>query len=317
MVECDLINNEFSNRYKLALDLFKKKKFYEADQIIYSIAKEISPAKLGKGNLNKRKNIKVSIIIVTYEIEYRSRLNKLIESFDWLLETNGYEFIIINNNPNGKPLKLKTFSSKQSIINVGFNYGCSGGRNLGANLASGKYILFLDDDGDTTPESIINLTDCIESNNAIACRGRIIAKDESSISGGHYFKGKHVIPSIIDTEGFSIWEKETFIKHGGFNPLLAGHEGLELCYSLKTTDENYLFLYTPKAILFHNFSDNKKRHQEKLKTHQRNEKYLEYKEINVNAFRRRYTGNNTGFLNGLGKLLSKTFHEKKNCFFKS
>lgn len=293
MIETDFIGNYFSKKYNLASEYFKDGNFLKSEEIINSIEKKIilENIKLHRPKEKKSIETKVSIIIVTHKEENETGLAKLIESIHPLLVNNEFELIVINNHPNGDPLKLHTFSLGQVIVNVGFNYGCSGGRNIGASIATGKYILFLDDDGDTTPESVMHLIDCIESNDVVGCRGRIISNDINGISGGHYDKGNQVIPSIIDTEGFSIWEKETFIQNGGFNPLMAGHEGLEICHKISKSKKNALFLYTPKAIFSHNFSDDINSYQEKLKKHKAIEEYLEFKGINVASFRRHYKRN--------------------------
>ena len=74
-------------------------------------------------------------------------------------------------------------------IDVGFNYGCSGGRNLGARAARGDLLIFVDDDGIVEEHAIESLIDTITEHDAVAVRGRIRPKLQTSYKVSHYDLG--------------------------------------------------------------------------------------------------------------------------------
>ena len=129
-----------------------------------------------------------SIIVVTYRdipdvYEAFSRLDKYSRSPD-------YEIIVVNNgNPAGFAI-AKTFFTHFKWIEVGFNYRCSGARNLGAQAARGDFLIFVDDDGYVADCAIENLIEIIE-------------KYRAGLSGAASFQSRRL--GLPDRN--MIWEK--------------------------------------------------------------------------------------------------------------
>jgi glycosyltransferase involved in cell wall biosynthesis len=162
------------------------------------------------------------------------------------------------------------------LVSSEVNLGCSLGRNLGAEHASGKYIVFVDDDGVPEDDAIDCLITTIESHGAIAVRGKVVPRTPESLTPPHYDRGDLVVPSVPDAEGISVWDRVEFQRFGGFDGLLAGHEGLHLMCRMFRFHGPYAFLYTPDAVLHHDFNDSKAGLQQKERRQAFNRSYLDY-----------------------------------------
>ena len=215
-----------------------------------------------------------SIIIVGYSVS--DDLIDMLASLKRYEYDADYEIILVNNgDPGFYPVAAATLTN-YTFVDVGFNYGCSGGRNVGLHFARGKYSLFIDDDGILAPNAIQELIRTIESADGVTCRGRVEPKSENSISGGNYDKGDSVTVSIPDAEGISIWRSDVLQRFGGFDPLLSGHEGLCACAKIFRFYGPYAFLYTPHAILYHDYASGKEHDAKKRVLHQNNRHYLDH-----------------------------------------
>ncbi|MEQ1943482.1 glycosyltransferase [Mesorhizobium sp. VNQ89] len=159
-----------------------------------------------------------------------------------------------------------------------FNVGCAAGRNLGALLGSGTAVVFLDDDGVIEPGCIAALRRCIEKTGAVGVRGKVVPHD-GGIGQSHYDLGTVRKPSFINCEGVSIWRREVFLQSGGFNPVLAGHEGIDLCARLWRLHGPLAFVYEPEAILRHNYVDHEADVELKRASFARNRTFVEFSSI--------------------------------------
>lgn len=103
----------------------------------------------------------VSVIIATYRRE--NSLNKALNSL--VKQTyNNFEIIIVDDNANNEwnnkvsniVNNLKLLYPKNQILYIknGRNCGSANTRNIGINVAKGKYVTFLDDDDEYLPEKI-------------------------------------------------------------------------------------------------------------------------------------------------------------------
>jgi glycosyltransferase involved in cell wall biosynthesis len=217
----------------------------------------------------------VSIVIVSHRSNERT-FALLVATNDWKFPFS-HEVLIVINNDEILRKNITNISKTATIIDCPINLGCSGGRNLACHFSKGKYIIFIDDDGWTDANSLIALYKTCRQFNAIGVRGRVVPFPGSTSSRPpHYEPGASLLPSFMDAEGISIWNALQLKEAGGFDPLLAGHEGLELYSKLVRIYGPNAFLYTPDATLIHDFDDERKPIGEKLKRYEHNEKYLAY-----------------------------------------
>ena len=167
-----------------------------------------------------------SIIVLLYQ--RHSDLAQALSRLSRYSDRPEFELIFVNNGDFVEQEILSQHFRQFRWINVGFNYGCSGGRNLGARVARGKFLIFVDDDGLIEDLAIENLIETIVQHDALAVRGRVCPKSHLRAEVSHYDLGDEIVYSVPNTEGISIWRRQEFLDDGGFDTLLAGGEGLAL-----------------------------------------------------------------------------------------
>ena len=218
---------------------------------------------------------KVSIIIPhhnNFDI-----LNECINSLKKIKYTN-IEIIIIDNNSSDESInKIKDTHSFVTIKNSKKNLGYAGGCNLGASIAKGSYLLFLNNDTIHQVDFLDHLISKIDSTKNIACVQPKIKNynnkeyfDYAGASGGFidYFvfpfsRGR--IFSTIEkdnsqynnavkvfwTSGTAfITKKEIFNKLGGFDESLFSHmEEIDYCW--KCYLAGFECWVEPKSVIYH------------------------------------------------------------------
>ena len=174
-------------------------------------------------------NLSVSIVIPVYSLTkklFDITLNclKSIRKFN----TN-YEIIIINNaSPFFLPNELKNYVNR--IVNLPFNSGFSFANNLGARIAKGNYLLFLNND--TIWEEDIVKKLLVDKEEFISGASGAKLKLENGVLVFHRW-------SMTDFDYIEGWcmfmKKSTFFKLGGFDETfgLAYSEDSDLCLKAK------------------------------------------------------------------------------------
>lgn len=229
------------------------------------------------------KNIDISIIIVSYNT--CKILEDCLKSVVKHTKGINYEVIVVDNGSKDDSVKMvKKYSEKFSnvkLIDVGDNVGFGKGNNLGAQKASGKYLLFLNSDtlftNNLLPEILVKL-DNNPSIGVYSC-GLLNADQSVQASGGYfptlanllawqffiddlplirnYIKSFH--PSLtfykkgqkLDwvTGAFMIVPKNVFDKAGRFDEKIFMYtEEMELCFRISTLGLGTLFTSQPTII---------------------------------------------------------------------
>jgi glycosyltransferase involved in cell wall biosynthesis len=183
--------------------------------------------------------------------------------------------VILVDNGNAELFDIGKRSLSAFVgVTPSFPLGCSGGRNAGAAHATSEIILFLDDDGIMEPGCANSLVSCLTETGAVAVRGKVLPL--TTRSSPHYDLGAERIPSFIDCEGVSAWRRDAFLESGGFHPLLAGHEGIELCARLWRHHGPLAFVYEPSAVLRHDYASSSAATVDKIKSYARNRALVEF-----------------------------------------
>lgn len=185
-----------------------------------------------------------------------------------------FEIVLVINGTDA--IQIPASCPGTTVVQVGFNYGCSGGRNIGAQIARGEFVIFLDDDGVLKKGSIESLIELAHRYGAIAVRGRVIPRTCEGLGRLHYDYGDKVLYSAPNTEGISLWRRKEFLAFGGFDTLLAGHEGIALLSKMFRFYGPESFLYDPFAVLYHDYAANEALLEEKIQKHKFNATYLAY-----------------------------------------
>ncbi|HIC83426.1 MAG TPA: glycosyltransferase family 2 protein, partial [Candidatus Marinimicrobia bacterium] len=109
----------------------------------------------------------VSIIIPHYNGE--DLLYNCIDSIYKNISIKDFELIVVDNASTDNSInRIKSSFESVKIISSNSNLGYSGGCNLGATHASGKYLLFLNNDTEHSSEWIEKLVHFLDSNSNIA-----------------------------------------------------------------------------------------------------------------------------------------------------
>jgi glycosyltransferase involved in cell wall biosynthesis len=213
-----------------------------------------------------------SVVIASYRNE-PNLAAALSEVARQIREVNA-EVILVNNGnselENTASLALNSFLT----ITPPMQAGCSLARNIGALAARGKVVIFLDDDGLLEVGSLQALTKALEQFSAIAVRGKVVPLTNPQLTAPHYDLGDTPTTSLITAEGISIWKRNEFLMAGGFDPLLAGHEGLALSWKLWKFYGPHSMIYEPRAVLYHDFATSKVTSEAKKQRHKQNYNYL-------------------------------------------
>lgn len=269
---------QLENLYGLAQEAFDGGDYATADIHAARLNNLFRIAPLPVSRTSSAQQPSCSIIIVSYR--HSDDVNKQLDRLEKYSLDPAYEVIIVDNGNRHIASILEHLDFNCTLIEPGLNLGCSGGRNLGALQARGETLVFLDDDGWIEADAIEHLLECKERYSAICVRGKVLPKSADLTPPAHYDKGTIICPSIPDTEGISAWARRPFLEFGGFNLLLAGHEGLELFSKMYRFFGPQKFLYAPNSILYHDFSEDPTKLKAKTALQDRNRRYLEFKEIN-------------------------------------
>ena len=114
-------------------------------------------------------NIVTIIIPVFNQSQYTKQcLEKLFANTD----SDRFELIVVDNNSTDEtPGLLLSFGNKVTVITNSVNMGFASACNQGARAASGRYILFLNNDTEVQPGWLEPLVETLESDSGIGAVG--------------------------------------------------------------------------------------------------------------------------------------------------
>jgi len=199
------------------------------------------------------KDPKLSVIIVGYQTG-----DNLLDCVESLINNNDgyYDIIVVDNGGNEKVVE-KLLGFRLLYISSPHNFGPSEGRNIGAHFAKGEIISFLDDDAIAGKDYVPSIIESFKNYNVIGLRGKILPKSTSSHhkNANHYDLGNNdLLIAYINTEGNSAFKKNEYLKLNGMNPLLFGHEGIDLSYRIEKAHNRKTILYSSGVVIYHDFA---------------------------------------------------------------
>lgn len=229
------------------------------------------------------KKPELSIIIVAYNTE-----DILVDCIESLLNNNAgsYEIIIVDNGGNEKVIE-KLLGFKLLYISSPHNFVISEGRNIGAYFAKGKILAFLDDDAIVGKDYVKNIVGTFEKYKIVGLRGKVLPKTNQSNNNkaGHYDLGNdYKFVRYVNAEGNSAFIKNEYLKFNGMNPLLFGHEGVELSSRIEKSCGFKKMLYSPEMIIYHDFTCSDFKLDIKTKRHEMMMSYLKFMHPGIENF---------------------------------
>jgi len=207
-----------------------------------------------------KENPLVSIIIINYN--GRSYLEECLES---LMEINysNFEVILVDNNSEDDSIEfVKNNFPSVIILKLSKNYGFAKPNNIGAKIAKGDFLLFLNNDTIVTPNFITELVQVSLQDKQIAVLQSLLLKSENEVDSsgdfidvlGRVYSSK-VIPvgvkPILSARGASMMvRKDAFWKLGGFDEkFYVSYEDVDLGWRAWLI--GYKVVIVPNSIVYH------------------------------------------------------------------
>jgi glycosyltransferase involved in cell wall biosynthesis len=259
----DKAENPIEKKYRKAKYLFEARRFLEARKALSGFSHSFT-AECKEKIYGRLPDLPRFSIIVVSHIDNSKVLQALCRIQEQV--TGQDEVLLVNNGNDRLESQAANTLSDFKIILLPFPAGASAGRNVGAAFARGSYLIFLDDDGWIEPGCLDAFRRAIDETGAKVIRGKVQTFDRRDSSGPpHYNLGNVRRPSMLNCEGIACVERHSFMAFDGFDPLLYGHEGVELCGRMWPTLGSSNFIYEPDAVLLHDFT--KSSEHEKAKNH--------------------------------------------------
>jgi len=209
------------------------------------------------------------------------------------------EIIVVDNGGNELVLPL-LLRMPLLYVQSPINLIPSEGRNIGVYYAKAPICAFLDDDAVVLPQYAEYTLAAFSVPDICAVRGKVILKTQTAYLGSmpHYDLGPNPLPHVINTEGNSAWRTDVYKDAGGMDPLLFGHEGIDLSNRLTFMFGKAVTFYWPRLVIRHDFAFNETKKDTKDARHSLMLQYLTWKGISGMLLAAAQTERITCFRNG-------------------
>lgn len=222
----------------------------------------------------------ISFIILNYRSE--KYLEKCLSSIGKNISDLEYEIIVVNNDP--EKLKLSLDVPALKILDICSNVGFSKACNLGAKIAKGKFLYFLNPDTELLDNDIANSLFLLDKHDIGILAPSLITADGKTQPWGsgteitplktlltNFFQTKK--PYLSESASVSTvdWvsgaafliKKDLFEKIGGFDEnFFMYFEDVDLCKRVKNTDKKILLLSSSR-VLHHGGGSSENNHDQK------------------------------------------------------
>ncbi len=202
----------------------------------------------------------VSVIIVNYNGKHH--LEKCLESL-MNVDYEKYEVILVDNNSNDDSLEfVKNVYPSVIIIKLDKNYGFAEPNNIGAKIAKGDFLLFLNNDTKVNPNFIQEMVGVINQDPKIAICQSLLLKPNGEVEssgdfidtiGRAYMSKEKVteVKEILGARGACMMvRKNIFWELGGFDKnFFASFEDIDL--SWRAWIWGYKIVLVPNSIVYH------------------------------------------------------------------
>jgi len=202
----------------------------------------------------------VSIIIVNYN--GKEYLEKCLKSLMKIAYKN-YEIIIVDNNSTDDSLEfVKNKYPSIIIIKLDKNHGFAEPNNIGAKIAKGDFLLFLNNDTVVNPNFLEKMVNVLNKDSKIAICQSLLLKPNNDIDssgdfvdelGRAYSSRKKLtdVKEILCARGASMMvKKDPFWDLGGFDKkFFASFEDVDICW--RAWLWGYKVVLVPDSIVYH------------------------------------------------------------------
>ena len=210
-------------------------------------------------NTRRSAQVQATVIIASYRAE-----RMLLACLDALVRQqfadDAWEIILVDNGGN-EEVHDRLLEYPIRHLRLRRNLGCSPGKNIGALVAKGEIVCFIDDDALADPGFVsAHVRAYQELPEIVGVRGKVLPKSPPNIYNGlawHYDLGNAVIPAYIDTETNASFRRQAFLAASGFtSPVQRGDmEGVALSYRLaRLCGDPAVLVYYPAAVIYHDYA---------------------------------------------------------------
>ncbi len=195
-----------------------------------------------------------SVIVVTYQRD--AALDDALGAV--LRQTVGraaLEICVVNNG-GSDGARARWAERVDRWIDAEHNLGCAGGRHRGVCATRAPILVFVDDDGVPAPDFVEALAAVLDAHpDAVAVRGRAVALRHPWLTAmtSNYDRGPEICEDLLTLEGASAIRRTAYEAAGGYDPTRSFHEGLDLSARLLDGRPGAKILYTPHAVLAHDY----------------------------------------------------------------
>jgi len=183
----------------------------------------------------------VSVIIVNYN--GKNHLENCLKSLMNIAYKN-YEVIIVDNNSTDESIEfVKNCYPSIIIIKLDRNYGFAEPNNIGAKIAKGEFLLFLNNDTEVSPNFIEKMVNVLNQDSKIAiCQSLLLKPNQEIDSSGDYVdelgrayssrKKLTEVKEILSARGASMMVKKNYFWDlDGFDEkFFASFEDVDICW---------------------------------------------------------------------------------------
>ncbi len=213
----------------------------------------------------------MSVIIVTY-----NRSGDVSQLLDGL-KTQSYQdfetLLVDNGNTDLSLVQNKS----DCVIQCPINFKPAEGRNIGVHFARGKIVVFIDDDARVSPNYLSSVKQAFETHRILGLRGRTLPKTSTGSAAPLCDLGDVPYSTMCNQEGNAAFLAWAWRAVGGQDPLLFGHEGIDLSWRLMQAFRlNNAIIYWPDAVIYHDYGDMAKMRDKNIRYFNINN-YLRYK----------------------------------------
>lgn len=215
----------------------------------------------------------VSVIILTYNSQSHigKLLNSLLLKYKNEIESGKLEIIVADNNSADKTISVVKEFKEAAIVRNGDNFGFARGINLGSKYAKGKFLLFINPDGEFLSGDIFQLAEKFEDEEIAVVGGKILRPQGSEeLSAGKFYNFFNVLLLSLGLEenfgvrfsadkdkfvdfvsgGFMMVRADVWKKLEGFDEKFFMYvEDMEFCYRVKK--QKLKVMFSPKATIKH------------------------------------------------------------------
>ncbi len=203
----------------------------------------------------------VSIIIVNYN--GKQYLGECLESLEDTNYKNHEVILVDNGSKDGSVEFVKHNFQYVKIVTLPANYGFCKPNNIGAKIAGGKYLVFLNNDTKATATWLEELVAVLEGDNELAIAQSLLLRPNGEIDSSGDFvtsyglaysskKGNFTeVRNILSARGACmIVRRDLFFKLGGFDEdYFLSFEDVEIGW--KAWIMGYKVVMVPRSIVYH------------------------------------------------------------------